>query len=34
MLEKEGYMEKYPKKEIEINLDTISEKFDQKTCRL
>ena len=34
MLEIEGYMKKYFKNELEINLDTIPKKFDQTTCWL
>ena len=34
MLEIEGYMKNYFKNEIEINLDTIPEKYDQITCWL
>ena len=31
MLEIEGYMKTYFKNELEINLDTISESYDQTT---
>ena len=34
MLEFEGYMTTYFKNELEINLDTFSEKYDQTTCWL
>ena len=34
MLEKESYMKTYFKNELEINLDTIPEKYDQSTCWL
>ena len=34
MLEVEGYMKIYLKNEIEINLDTIPENYDQTTCWL
>ena len=34
MLEIEGYMKVYFKNELEINLDTISENYDQTTCWL
>ena len=34
MLEIEGYMKTYFKNELEINLDTISENYDQTTCWL
>ena len=34
MLEMESYMKNYFKNEIEINLDTISENYDQTTCWL
>ena len=34
MLEIESFMKNYFKKENEINLDTISEKYDQTTCWL
>ena len=34
MLEIESYMETYFKNELEINLDTIPENFDQTTCWL
>ena len=34
MLQIESYMKYYFKNEIEINLHTISEKFDQNTCWL
>ena len=34
MLEIESYMKNYSKNEIEINLDTISENYDQTTCWL
>ena len=33
-LEEEGYMESYFKIELEINLDTIPENYDQSTCWL
>ena len=33
-LEEEGYMENYFKIELEINLDTIPENYDQSTCWL
>ena len=34
MLEIEGYMETYFKNELETNLDTFSENYDQTTCWL
>ena len=34
MLEIEGYMKNYFKNELEINLDTIPENYDQSTCWL